>query len=308
MDLNQLYYFTVVAETENITKAAQKLYITQPALSRAIARLEAELEIKLFDRKTNALILNDDGQIFLKHVTMGLDSINAGVYAIRQKNTNRQMMVSNYVFLDSFAAFCDRCLGNFPVLDLITFDGTRSASDFPTDFAPDIVIIPEREYRGYKVVRTYTEPWCIMFHKDYQFRSSCDGNSITTDQLRQESIVFDNSPYDRNIITDLFQEIPPNLSFATQSDSTRLAINRCRAVGIVPVSAYISLVNRVPDTPVRAMLVKDHNLERSIYLSHRPEFLSNADDFAVLELLDQHVRKEIQDAAAFSAAHLAASS
>lgn len=304
MDLNQLHYFTVVAETENITKAAQKLYITQPALSRAIARLEAELGIKLFDRKTNALILNDNGQLFLKHVTMGLDAINSGVYAIRQKNTNRQILVSNYVFLDSFAAFCDRCLGKFPVLDLVTFDGTRSVSDYPTDTTPDIVIIPEREFRGYKVVRSYQEPWCIMFHRDYQFRSNCDGTSITVNQLRQESIIFDNSPYDRNIIMDLFQEVPPNLNFATQSDSSRVSINRCRAVGIVPVSAYISLITRVPDTPVQAMRLRDYDLKRAIYLSHKPEFLSNADDYAVLELLDQHIQEECKTAAEFYAANL----
>ena len=64
MDLNQLHQFITVAETENITKASHKLYITQPALSRSISRLEAELEVKLFDRKSNTLILNENGQIF----------------------------------------------------------------------------------------------------------------------------------------------------------------------------------------------------------------------------------------------------
>ena len=300
MDLNQLHYFTVVAETQNITKAAQKLYITQPALSRAIGRLEAELEIKLFDRSTNTLILNENGQLFLRHVTVGLDAINSGVHAIRQRNTNRQVLVSNYVFLDTFASFCDRCLGQFPDVDLIAFDGSRTASDYPTDTAPDIVIIPERDFRGYKVVRAYIEPWCIMFHKDYQFRSNCDGASITVEQLRQESICFDNSPYDRNLILDMFQDIPANLKFATQSDSTRVAVNRCRAVGIVPISAYLSLKSRVSDTPVKAMLVSDYSLKRTVYLSHKPEFLSNADDFAVLELLDEHIRKEFQDIADFA--------
>ena len=301
MDLNQLHYFTVVAETGNITKAAQKLYITQPALSRAIARLEAELELKLFDRKTNALILNDNGQLFLKYVTMGLDALNSGVHAIRQKNTNRQIEISNYVFLDSFVTFCDRCLSRFPDMDLVNFDGTRSVSDFPTDLIPDIVIIPEREFRGYTVVRAYLEPWCVMFHKDYQFRSNCDGKTISVAQLRQESIIFDNSPYDRELILDMFQDIPPNLKFATQADASRVSINRCRAIGIVPVSAFMSLKMRVPDTPVEAMLLSDYTLERTIYLSHKPNFLSNAEDYAVLELLDQHIQKEYQDTSDFAA-------
>lgn len=300
MDLNQLHYFTVVAETENITKAAQKLYITQPALSRAIGRLESELDVKLFDRRTNTLILNEDGQLFLRHVTMGLDTINSGVHAIRQKNLNRQVLVSNYVFLDCFAAFCDRCLTRFPDVDLVNFDGTRTVSDYPTDTYPDLVIIPQRDFRSYTVVRAYLEPWCIMFHQDYTFRSNCNGKSITIEQLRQESIIFDNSPYDRNIIMDLFQDIPANLKFATQSDSSRIAVNRCRAVGIVPISAYMSLRKRVEDTPIKAMQISDYRLERTIYLSHSPSFLGNAEDYKILELLDRHIQLELDETTEFA--------
>ena len=43
MELNQLHYFVAVAHCENITKAAKELFITQPALSRVILRLEQEL-------------------------------------------------------------------------------------------------------------------------------------------------------------------------------------------------------------------------------------------------------------------------
>lgn len=78
-----------------------------------------------------------------------------------------------------------------------------------------------------------------------------------------------------------------------------VAINRCRAVGIVPVAAYRSLRLRVPDTPIRAMLVSDHKLERSIYLSHRPDFLNAAEDYAILDLLDQHIASEMDATASF---------
>lgn len=301
MDLNQLHYFKVVAETENITRAAQKLYITQPALSRAIARLEAELDVKLFDRRTNALILNENGQLFLKHVVMGLDAIHSGIHSIRQNNTNRQVHAANYVFLDSFATFCDRCLSRFPDVDLVEFDASRSVADFPTDLDPDIAVIPEEHFRDYTVVRSYQEQWCVMFHRDYQFRSNCDGNSISMAQLRQESIIFDNSPYDREMILNMFQDIPPNLKFATKNDSTRVSINRCRAVGIVPVCAFVSLKKRVPDTPVEALLLSDYDLKRTVYLSHKPEFLDNPENLAVLELLDQHMKQEYQEAEAFAA-------
>ena len=85
MDLTQLHQFITVAECQNVSQAAHKLYITQPALSRSISRLESELEVRLFDRKSNSLILNESGKIFLQHVSAGLDAINAGVHAVRQE-------------------------------------------------------------------------------------------------------------------------------------------------------------------------------------------------------------------------------
>ena len=54
MDLTQLHQFITVAECQNVSQAAHKLYITQPALSRSISRLESELEVRLFDRKSNS--------------------------------------------------------------------------------------------------------------------------------------------------------------------------------------------------------------------------------------------------------------
>ena len=303
MDLNQLHYFITVAETGNITKAAQKLYITQPALSRAIGRLESELDVKLFDRSTNTLILNENGRLFLRYVSAGMDSINTGVHAVRQNNINRKVSVACYVFLDEFATFCDRCLSVFHDVDLVAFDSRNSVSDYSTDQVPDLVVIPEREYRGYQVVRAYLEPWCVMYHKDYQFRSDCDGKSISTYQLRQESIFFDNSPFDRNIVQELFQDVPPKLRFATQPDESRTTINRCRAIGIVPIAAYVSLLKRVPDTPIRAMPVSDYRLERTIYLSHSPDFLSAQEDYEIIKMLDQHILAELEEAKDYALEH-----
>lgn len=299
VDLTQLHQFITVAECQNVSQAAHKLYITQPALSRSISRLESELEVRLFDRKSNSLILNESGKLFLQHVSAGLDAINAGVHAVRQKNTNRRVLVCNYIFLDDFASFCDRCLSAFPDVDLSCFDGTRTVSDYPTDSAPDLVIIPQQDFRGYTVAKAYTEPWCVMFHENYQFRSDCDGTSITREQLSKESIIFDNSPYDRQILSHLFETLPARLHFATQPDESRISINRCRNIGITPVTAYRSLKRRVPDTPIRAMALTGMKMERPVYLSHRPNFLGCGEDYSILELLDQHVERELKATAEF---------
>ena len=65
MELNQLAQFKVLAETENMHAAAEQLFITQPALSRSLAKLESELGCTLFTRSRQRIQLNDEGRIAL---------------------------------------------------------------------------------------------------------------------------------------------------------------------------------------------------------------------------------------------------
>jgi DNA-binding transcriptional LysR family regulator len=61
----QLRYFVTVAEEGQITRAARRLHIAQPALSQALAQLEAELDIVLFERHPRGVTLTPAGEAFL---------------------------------------------------------------------------------------------------------------------------------------------------------------------------------------------------------------------------------------------------
>ena len=63
MELSQLRYFLKVAERRNFTRAGEELGVTQPALSRSIAKLEAELGQPVFDRRSKAVVLTDAGRL-----------------------------------------------------------------------------------------------------------------------------------------------------------------------------------------------------------------------------------------------------
>ena len=62
MELTQLKYFCEVAESQHVTRSAQKLHIAQPALSQTIHRLEGELGVKLFVNKGRGIVLTQCGR------------------------------------------------------------------------------------------------------------------------------------------------------------------------------------------------------------------------------------------------------
>src|SRR3954464_11470066 len=66
MELRQLRYFVAVAETANISRAAQKIFLTQPALSRQIKALEEEIGQCLLERQAHSIRLTSAGEIFLR--------------------------------------------------------------------------------------------------------------------------------------------------------------------------------------------------------------------------------------------------
>lgn len=67
MELQQLKYFKTVAEIGKISEAAEALFISAPALSTSVSRLEKELGVQLFNRTNNRIALNAQGEIFLRH-------------------------------------------------------------------------------------------------------------------------------------------------------------------------------------------------------------------------------------------------
>ena len=84
MELQQLKYFKAVADIGKISEAAESLFVSAPALSTSISRLEKELGFPLFDRTNNRIILNTQGQIFLKHINQIFDSLESAKQELQQ--------------------------------------------------------------------------------------------------------------------------------------------------------------------------------------------------------------------------------
>ena len=72
MELLQLKYFCDTAETQNLSETAKKYNVPTSSISRAIKRLEKELDCEFFDHLANKIFLNEKGEIFYKKVSAAL--------------------------------------------------------------------------------------------------------------------------------------------------------------------------------------------------------------------------------------------
>ncbi|MDR3095602.1 MAG: LysR family transcriptional regulator [Paraburkholderia sp.] len=84
LDLRRLRYFVTVADELHFGRAAQRLHIAQPPLTRHIASLEADLGIRLFERSTRAVTLTPEGAQFLEHARHVLEAVSGAQSSARQ--------------------------------------------------------------------------------------------------------------------------------------------------------------------------------------------------------------------------------
>jgi DNA-binding transcriptional LysR family regulator len=84
VSVSQIEYFVAVAEEGHVGRAARKLHVAQPAVSRQIRKLESELRALLFLRTSRGMRLSDAGVIFLRYAREILEGIQAAKGAVQQ--------------------------------------------------------------------------------------------------------------------------------------------------------------------------------------------------------------------------------
>lgn len=93
MNLVHLKYAVEVSETGSINKAAERLYVSQPNLSRAIKELEASLGVAIFARSARGMVLTPNGEVFIRYAKNILKQVDA-VESLFEKNSDRQQRFS----------------------------------------------------------------------------------------------------------------------------------------------------------------------------------------------------------------------
>ncbi len=177
VNLDELRWFVVLAESEHVTEAAAELNVSQPTLSRALARFEREAGTQLFDRVNRRLRLNAYGQIMLEHARRSLAEMRSAgerIAALRDPDTGRVRLA----FLHSLANwFVPEQLRRFresaPAIGFDLFQGpaheiTRRVLDGQADIA---VTAPRPEARGFGWRRLYVDQLCLVVPCEHRLAS-----------------------------------------------------------------------------------------------------------------------------------------
>ena len=113
MELRQLEYFQMVSQLNNITRAAERLHVSQPSITKSIKKLESELGVQLFDRNQKKLVLTAEVSVFLSRIDRALSTIDDAILEI---NDYKQLqkgaikigippMIGSYLFPKIFSQF-----------------------------------------------------------------------------------------------------------------------------------------------------------------------------------------------------------
>ncbi|MCC6409972.1 MAG: LysR family transcriptional regulator [Planctomycetes bacterium] len=107
MEFDQLRAFVAAAEEASVSRAAERLHVTQPALSRQIGRLERELGVDLFDRVKQRIRLTDAGRFFLVRARRVLCDAETSVQQLQEQFADAKRVLRVGLlspFLDDVAA------------------------------------------------------------------------------------------------------------------------------------------------------------------------------------------------------------
>jgi DNA-binding transcriptional LysR family regulator len=241
MEVRELEWFVVLARTENVTNAATQLHVSQPTLSRALARIERQLGVKLFDRNQNRLRLNKYGAIYRVHAERAMKELSQGEERIRTL-VDPQRGVVSLGFLHSFGGWLIPSL-----LDRYHVEAPLTSFELEGGAADSIVeaVRSGRIDVGFVAPRPVAEDlaWvplgrellCLEVPSDDEF---ADRTEISIAEISRRPMIALGPSYGlRHVVDKLFDDVgcTPSISIeATELSTLRALVRHGSGIAIVP--------------------------------------------------------------------------
>lgn len=195
MNFQRFIYFKTVAEHQHFTRAADALFITQPALSKAIQNLETELDVPLFEKNGRNVVLTKYGDLLYEYVKRSLDEMEKGILAVR----HMKELDSNTIFINALYSMYSFFLPE----QILHFRKTHPECRFSIEYYYTSKILnnvlnghselgvcsnfdPVDEYSSIAYATLYHEPICFIVGKEHPFASR---KRIQVEELKNERFV-----------------------------------------------------------------------------------------------------------------------
>ena len=194
MELRHIRYFLAVAQEKNFTRAAEKLCIAQPPLSRQMKDLEDELGAELFVRKARGLQLTEAGKHFYEYATQIMDLAEKSAEEI--KNLEKGLQGTLYVASVEGCApsLVSKWIAGFHELyPNVTFSIWNGNSDDVLARVQNglddigIIVAPYNE-EGFKGVTVAREPWVAMLPPGHPLTETT-GDTVSIKQLAPYDLI-----------------------------------------------------------------------------------------------------------------------
>lgn len=194
MELHHLYYILMLAQEKNFSRAAEKLFITQPTLSQQVKKLEHELGFPIFQRSTKSVTLTSYGELFVaraQKVITEFEGFRQWTVQIReQKNTKLSFGTSALTAPHASACFPD-FINQFPEVQFIhTEQWDPTLMNMVKDGELDIALVglPRNDVdrAGLHIFPILEEHVCVVMSKTHPLHNR---ESVTLQDLAKEQIL-----------------------------------------------------------------------------------------------------------------------
>jgi DNA-binding transcriptional LysR family regulator len=290
MELYPLHVFLTVAAEKSFSRAAERLLRTQPAVSLALQRLEAELGEKLIDRSAKELVLTDAGQTVLEYAqrfdSLRLELENS-LAELRDKSAGRLVIGAN----ESTTLYLLRHIGDFRRLyPNVKVQVRRSlSSKIPMELIGGNLELGVISYDpgDERLVSTviYTDSLVFVVSPQHRF---ADRAAVSIGELDMETFVAHNviSPY-REVVVREFQrhKVPLNMDVEMPTVETiRRLVQSNQGVAFMP---RMCVGQELEQGTLRAVKVNELNVERKIRLVYPARRALSHAAKAFLEVIQQ---------------------
>lgn len=275
MEIAQLRYFVTVARTGNVSKAAQKLYVTQPNLSKSIARLEEELGVPLFEHRKGKIILNDYGRCFLSSVDLSLGELENGVQSIQRMYEAAQNVLALGSSIDDLLPDVLRDFAQVhPEIGIRQFGGAPGELAERLDRRTLDLAITARPIGGdaYVFEELGRSEFSILVGRDHRLAGQ---QCVSVKALAREKIICDRSRMDAETLTKLCRSygFAPNIVFEVENTSLVYSLLASgRGVAFMPMAQMRKLSREYPDSGIHMVLLEDHVEPASLGLLYRRDY------------------------------------